>query len=347
MSLSTDAKTELQWWSENIESAFSVINHDPPSLIISTDASKIGWGRVFEDLTCGGHWTPQEAEEQSNYLELMAAFFSLQAFVTKQNNKHVRLKIDNTTAVAAINNMGTNHSVQCNKVALDIWHWCMARNRWISAKHIAGKCNEAADRQSREIKTNTEWMLNHTLLNKALDKLQTRPDVDMFASRLNKQFPRYISFRPDPGAYLVDAFSAQWNELNGYYFPPFSVIPKVLQKLEQDKATGIVVIPRWPTQVWYSMAMRMLISCSVLLQHNARLLLLPSHPQTVHPLHKKLDLLICHLSGNSCMQAAFHKQLQISSCVPRGTGQRSSTERIFPSGKITATQKGSVQFQLL
>ena len=160
-----------------------------------------------------------------------------------------------------------------------------------------------------------------------------------------------FSFRPDPGAYLGDAFSAQWNELNGYYVPPppppFSVIPKVLQKLEQDKATGIVVIPRWPTQVWYSMAMRMLISCPVLLQHNARLLLLPSHPQKVHPLHKKLDLLICHLSGNSCMQAAFHKQLKISSCVPGETGQKSNTKRIFPSGEITAAQKGSVQFQLL
>jgi len=44
--------------------------------------------------------------------------------------------------------MGSNHSLQCNKVALDIWHWCMARNIWISAEHIARKCNEAADRQS-------------------------------------------------------------------------------------------------------------------------------------------------------------------------------------------------------
>ena len=30
MSLSTDAKTELQWWIENIENSFNVINHDPP-----------------------------------------------------------------------------------------------------------------------------------------------------------------------------------------------------------------------------------------------------------------------------------------------------------------------------
>ena len=29
MSLSTDAKTELQWWIENTENSFNVINHDP------------------------------------------------------------------------------------------------------------------------------------------------------------------------------------------------------------------------------------------------------------------------------------------------------------------------------
>lgn len=80
-------------------------------------------------MTCGGHWIPQEVEEHINYLELMAAFFSLQAFVTNLNSKHVRLKIDNTTAVTAINNMGTNHHVKCNKVASDIWSWCMAKKK--------------------------------------------------------------------------------------------------------------------------------------------------------------------------------------------------------------------------
>ena len=44
MSLSPDAKAELQWWIKNIENSFNVIDYDPPSLAISTDASKIGWG---------------------------------------------------------------------------------------------------------------------------------------------------------------------------------------------------------------------------------------------------------------------------------------------------------------
>lgn len=243
--------------------------------------------------------------------------------------------------------MGTSHSVKCNTVATDIWEWCIGKNIWVSAEHVAGKCNEATDRESREINHNTEWMLHSTLLHQVLDKLQVYPDIDMFASRLNKQFPRYISYRPDPGAYSVDAFSAQWNTLNGYYFPPFSVIPKVLQKLAQEKASGVVVIPRWPTQAWYSMAMRMLTSCPVLLQHNAKLLVLPSHPQEVHPLHRKLDLLVCHLSGDSCMQAAFQQQLQTLSCVPGEMGPKSNTRPTLQCGRNTATPKGLVQFQLL
>jgi hypothetical protein len=109
---------------------------------------------------------------------------------------------------------------------------------------------------SREVSTSNEWILKPTLLHHALDKVQVNPDIDMFASRLNAQFPRYIAYRPDPGAQSSDAFSIQWNTLQGYYFPPFSVIPRVLQKLEQDKATGVVVIPKWPIQLRYFMAMR-------------------------------------------------------------------------------------------
>ena len=58
MSLSLEAKTELQWWVDNIDNSFNVIKHEPPSIVINTDASKIGWGGVLGETTCGGHWTP-------------------------------------------------------------------------------------------------------------------------------------------------------------------------------------------------------------------------------------------------------------------------------------------------
>lgn len=72
---------------------------------------------------------------------------------------HISLRIDNTTAVAVINHMGTSHSEQLNALNDEIWEWCIGRNLWISAGHIAGKCNVEADQASRQNQIATEWML--------------------------------------------------------------------------------------------------------------------------------------------------------------------------------------------
>ena len=55
--------------------------------------------------------------------------------------------------LAAINNMGTSHSHLCNSLALTIWEWCIER---LSAAHIPGKENAAADSESRKVNLNAE-----------------------------------------------------------------------------------------------------------------------------------------------------------------------------------------------
>ena len=77
--------------------------------------------------------------------------------------------IDNTTAVAVINHMGTNHSNECNAIAIKIWFFFVKYNMWLAACHIPGKSNVVADRESRQFsKQEAEWMLNKDVLNKAL-----------------------------------------------------------------------------------------------------------------------------------------------------------------------------------
>ena len=44
-----------------------------------------------------------------NVLKLLAAYFALKSFKTELANKHVKLMASNTTAVAVIYHMGTNH----------------------------------------------------------------------------------------------------------------------------------------------------------------------------------------------------------------------------------------------
>ena len=47
-----------------------------------------------------------------------------------------------------------------------------------------------------------------------------RPEIDMFASRLNKEIRIYASWFPDPGSSLTDAFKINWNNMFIYAFPP-------------------------------------------------------------------------------------------------------------------------------
>ena len=71
------------------------------------------------------------------------------------------------------------------------------------------------------------------------------PDIDLFASRNNTQIDKYVSWKPEPEAYAVDAFSICWSNDFMYIFPPFS---KVIRKIIEEKVRAIVIIPQWPTQ---------------------------------------------------------------------------------------------------
>ena len=90
----------------------------------------------------------------------------------------------------------------------------------------------------------TFWVGGCTI--NALSRLNFKPEIDLFASRLNKQFDKYCSLWPDPNAFAIDAFTFPWTTEKFYCFPPFSCILLVLQKIKQDTATGILVVPKWP-----------------------------------------------------------------------------------------------------
>ena len=76
--------------------------------------------------------------------------------------------IDNTTAVAVINHMGTCHPDAFNALSKELWIWCVSRNPWLSAAHIAGESNQRADLESRQTKTEAQWMLDKNSLSRDL-----------------------------------------------------------------------------------------------------------------------------------------------------------------------------------
>ena len=94
----------------------------------------------------------------------------------------------------------------------------------------------------------TEWMLNSAIFQKAIRHLKVKPDLNCFGSRLNTQVPNYISCKPDPYAYLIDAFSIHWGFYNCYLFPPPNLIGQTLQKICSDQTEVVLVVSKKLTQ---------------------------------------------------------------------------------------------------
>ena len=249
MTFSDRANDELQWWLNTVNISFCSTLRPDPDLIITTDASLTAWGAVCDGIRTGGAWSHHEANHMHiNELELLAAFFGLKTLAKEMINKHIQVYVDNTVAMACLNKMGSSKTEKLNALTKVVWQWCYARNLRLTVARIPGSEKLEDDHESRQINLDTEWKLDSETLNTALGVLKFQPDIDLFASRLNRQFEMFIPFRPDPEAYKIDALSFNWRAYNFYAFPPFSLLSRLLQKVKQDEATGIVVAPLWPTQ---------------------------------------------------------------------------------------------------
>ena len=122
----------------------------------------------------------------------------------------------------------------------------MLRDIYLIARHVPGKTNTMADRESREFKDEAHW--NYP---QVIQPFLSGCRTDLFTTRLTHQLKRYITLHPDPEAHNYDALSVNWSGLGGYAFPPkFNMVPAVLNKVLTDEIEIVLVAPVWQTQTW-------------------------------------------------------------------------------------------------
>ena len=110
-----EALSEIKCWMTNINISYCLNKITASSLIVATDASQIlVWGGIFNDLRDNGRWTAEESSLHINVLELKAILFSVQSLFKNSSDVHIRVRTDNSTAVAYINNLGDVKSIQCH-----------------------------------------------------------------------------------------------------------------------------------------------------------------------------------------------------------------------------------------
>ena len=230
-----------------------------PDLSIESDASLIGWGASSQGMRTGGPWSPEEKNYHINCLELLAATLAVKTFLKGQTDKQVLLRMDNSTAVAYINNLGGTVSPKVTTLARDLWMWCLVRNIWLTAQHLPGAENVVADTESRWMKDRSDWRLKPVVFQQ-IQEIFPNLNVDLFVSRLTAQLPRFFSWRLVPQAEATDAFLQDWAGLFGYANPPWNLVGRVLTKVEEQGAKVILIAPIWPSQPWYPKLLKLLFS---------------------------------------------------------------------------------------
>ena len=309
--LSDESRHELEWWLDVRHRNGKNIRQKEVEIQCRTDASLLGYGGYDIDskMHCNGRWKPHESDYAINYLELLAIFFTLRSLYHDYTDVHIQIQCDNVSAIAYINDLGGMTSVDMDRLAKKIWTWCIQRRIFISAVHIKGTNNVVADFYSRNFPDSTEWKLKKPIFDRLYKQLFT-PDIDLFASRLNKQLEEFVSWFPEPGAKFSNAFSKSWKEFKPLIFPPFNLIGKVLIKIKQDEVdSAILIFPYWHSMSWYPLILECLSNFPIRLPRHKDLLTLP-HNGMIHPMRSRLRMIAAEISGKACKIKAFHKQLQ-------------------------------------
>ncbi|CAJ0958245.1 unnamed protein product [Ranitomeya imitator] len=134
--LTSSTKRSLHWWLKPTSLAKGKSFLTGQWKVLTTDASLTGWGAVHLHHRAQGKWFPVEATMPINILEIRAILLALRAFRHLLAASHIRIQLDNATAVAYVNHQGGTRSTQAMREVSHILHWAEDTGSVLSTVHI-------------------------------------------------------------------------------------------------------------------------------------------------------------------------------------------------------------------
>ncbi len=218
-------------------------------VVVSTDASAMGWGAMCNGHAAAGLWTGSRLQWHINCLELLAVRLALRRFKGLLHDKHVLVRTDNTATVAYINHQGGLRSRRLSQLARHLLLWSQKHLRSLRAVHIPGELNRAADELSRQPALPGEWRL-HPEVVQLIWRRFGDAQVDLFASP--DTFHCQLFYSLSEGTLGTDALAHSWPRgLRKYAFPPVSLLAQILCKVREDEEQVLLVAPYWPNRTWF------------------------------------------------------------------------------------------------
>lgn len=219
------------------------------ALRLFTDSSGSGWGAVLHNDTISGPWLGRFQLQHITAKETAAAALALQHFSPRLANKRVLLMCDNKATVSVVNS-GTSRSALLMPHVRHIYRLCASHNILLRARWIPSRLNPS-DAPSRQFDRHA-WCLSKSAFN-LITHVFGVPQIDLFADHTNHLLPRFCSFHPSPTSFATDAFTLDWSQFSlSLAVPPFHIVQRVLQHIEECRSNTVLVVPHWPSRPWWA-----------------------------------------------------------------------------------------------
>ena len=274
--------SEVAWWSSPAVLQGLPLAARETEVTLFTDASSSGWGAQLGSHSTQGQWSASQRLCHINVLEMQAVIYAVRDFLPLLRYHVVRLMCDNAVTVAYIKNEGGTRSHTLMQMTIRLLKWCDSKAITLVPVHLPGVRNIQADSLSRVGQTlTTEWTMAMESLRPVFAKWG-EPQIDMFATFANRRLVKFVSPYPDPRAEWTDAMSMPWDKERGllYVFPPFKMVPQVLQKIAQSPELQVILIALLqPAVSWFPELMNLTQEDPVpLFRGRSR----PAHTRRVH-----------------------------------------------------------------
>ncbi|KAL0199608.1 hypothetical protein M9458_002795, partial [Cirrhinus mrigala] len=183
-------------------------------VVVTTDASKTGWGAVCNGHAVSGSWLGPRLQWHINCLELLTVLLALRRLRPLIQGKHVLVRIDNAATVAYINRQGGLRSHRMSQLARHLLLWSLQHVKSLCAVHIPGHLNH--------VTFCGEWRLPpHTV--QLIWNRFGEAQIDLFASHESTHCAMWYSLTEAPLG--TDALVHSWPRgPRKYAFPPVSLI---------------------------------------------------------------------------------------------------------------------------
>ena len=246
--------SEVAWWSSPAVLQGLPLAARETEVTLFTDASSSGWEAQLGSHSTQGQWSASQRLCHINVLEMQAVIYAVRDFLPHLRYRVVRLMCDNAVTVAYIKNEGGTRSHTLMQMTIRLLKWCDSKAITLVPVHLPGVRNIQADSLSRVGQTlTTEWTMAMESLRPVFAKWG-EPQIDMFATFANRRLVKFVSPYPDPRAEWTDAMSMPWDKERGllYVFPPFKMVPQVLQKIAQSPELQVILIALLqPAASWF------------------------------------------------------------------------------------------------